>query len=52
MNKIIVPVNEPLLEGNEKKYLLECLKSNYISSSGKYVTKFATGWPRSGFYFV
>jgi perosamine synthetase len=40
MNKIIVPVNEPLLEGNEKKYLLECLKSNYISSSGKYVTKF------------
>jgi perosamine synthetase len=40
MNKIIVPVNEPLLEGNEKKYLLECLKSNYISSSGKYVTRF------------
>ena len=40
MKKIIVPVNEPLLKGNEKKYLLECLKSNYISSSGKYVAKF------------
>jgi len=41
MNKIIkVSVNEPLLRGNEKKYLLDCLKTNYISSNGKYVTKF------------
>jgi perosamine synthetase len=35
-----VPVNEPLLNGNEKKYLLKCLKSNYISSYGEYVLKF------------
>jgi perosamine synthetase len=40
MKKYLVPVNEPLLKGNEKKYLLECLRSNYISSNGQYVTKF------------
>lgn len=40
MNKIKVPVNEPLLSGNEKKYLLQCLKNNFISSYGKYVLKF------------
>lgn len=41
MNKVFkVPVNEPLLKGNEKKYLIDCLKTNYISSTGKYVEKF------------
>ena len=40
MIKLKVPVNEPLLNGNEKKYLLKCLKSNYISSYGEYVLKF------------
>jgi perosamine synthetase len=41
MTKIFkVPVNGPLLKGNEKKYILDCLKTNFISSSGIYVTKF------------
>jgi perosamine synthetase len=40
MHKHKVPVNEPLLKGNEKKYLLDCLKKNYISSYGEYVLKF------------
>ncbi len=39
MNNFI-PVNEPLLDGNEKKYLLECIDSNFISSEGPFVQKF------------
>lgn len=35
-----IPVNEPLLEGNEKKYLLECIESGWISSEGSFVKKF------------
>jgi perosamine synthetase len=37
---MLVPVNEPLLSGNEKKYLLNCLKKNQISSTGSYVELF------------
>ena len=40
MNKIKVPVNEPYLLGNEKKYLLKCLNDGYISSSGQFVKEF------------
>ena len=40
MKKYKVPVNEPYLFGNEKKYLLKCLKDGYISSSGKFVKEF------------
>lgn len=35
-----IPVNEPLLDGNEKKYLLECVETNWISSEGKFVGQF------------
>ena len=35
-----VPVNEPLLDGNEKKYLLKCIEDGWISSEGPYVEKF------------
>lgn len=35
-----VPVNEPLLCGNEKKYLLECIESGWISSEGPFVKRF------------
>ena len=38
--KIKVPVNEPNLVGNEKKYLLKCLSNGFISSSGKFVSDF------------
>ena len=40
MNKYKVPVNETLLKGNEKKYLVKCINDNFISSSGPFVTKF------------
>ena len=32
-----IPVNEPLLSGNEKKYLTECIDSGWISSEGNFV---------------
>jgi perosamine synthetase len=35
-----IPVNEPLLVGNEKKYLLECIESGWISSEGPFVKEF------------
>ncbi len=35
-----VPVNEPLLNGNEKKYLCECIDTGWISSEGPFVREF------------
>lgn len=37
---IIVPVYQPFLEGNEKKYVTECIDSSWISSKGHYVQEF------------
>ena len=36
----MIPVNEPLLDGNEKKYLLECIETGWISSEGPFVKQF------------
>jgi len=36
----MIPVNEPLLDGNEKKYINECIDTNWISSEGPYVKRF------------
>ncbi len=36
----MIPVNQPLLDGNEKKYLLECIETGWISSEGPFVTQF------------
>ncbi len=35
-----IPVNEPLLSGNEKKYLLECIETGWISSEGPFIKQF------------
>lgn len=35
-----ISVLEPLLGGNELQYVTECIKTNWISSQGKYVNKF------------
>jgi len=40
IKKFKIPVNEPHLLGNEKKYLLQCIKDGFISSSGPFVKKF------------
>jgi perosamine synthetase len=46
MNRKFIPVCEPLLEGNEKKYVLEALDSGWISSSGKYIGLFEEAFAR------
>jgi len=35
-----IPVNEPLLNGNEKKYLNECIDTGWISSEGPFIQRF------------
>jgi perosamine synthetase len=35
-----IPVAAPTLDGNEKAYVLDCLESTWISSSGKYLDRF------------
>lgn len=39
MNKFI-PIAVPVLNGNEKKYVNDCLDSTWISSQGKYINMF------------
>jgi perosamine synthetase len=36
----MIPIFEPFLTGNEKKYLMDCIDSTWISSQGKYITEF------------
>jgi len=40
LNKKFIPVCEPFLDGNEKKYVMAALDSGWISSSGRYVLEF------------
>lgn len=35
-----IPVNEPVLDGNERKYLNECIDSGWISSEGPFIREF------------
>lgn len=35
-----IPVNTPLFDGNEKKYLCECIDTGWISSEGPFVKRF------------
>jgi len=36
----MIPVNTPLLDGNEKKYLNECIDTGWISSEGPFIRQF------------
>ncbi len=36
----MIPVNTPLLDGNEEKYLLECVRTGWISSEGPFIKSF------------
>ncbi|MGG4144502.1 DegT/DnrJ/EryC1/StrS family aminotransferase [Paenibacillus algorifonticola] len=35
-----IPLAVPVLNGNEKKYVMDCLETGWISSNGKYVNEF------------
>ncbi|HDZ5026465.1 TPA: aminotransferase LegC [Campylobacter jejuni] len=39
-NKENIPLHEPCFIGNEKKYLLECIDSGFVSSVGEFVSRF------------
>ena len=36
----LIPLHAPVFQGNETKYLEDCIKSTYVSSVGKYVDRF------------
>ncbi len=38
--KRFIPVAAPVLLGNEKQYVMDCLESNWISSNGQYIQRF------------
>jgi len=40
MTKCSIPLYQPDLSGNEKRYVLECLDSTWISSKGKFISEF------------
>ncbi len=42
-----IPVNEPLLNGNEKKYLCECIDTGWISSEGPFVKEFESKFSKT-----
>jgi perosamine synthetase len=39
-----IPVSAPMLNGNEKAYVIDCLDSSWISSAGEYVEKFESSF--------
>lgn len=42
-NRMNVPVNTPVFNGNEKKYLMDCIDTGWISSAGAYIERFEKG---------
>ena len=38
----MIPIYKPFLEGNEKKYINECIDSTWISSQGRFLNDFET----------
>jgi perosamine synthetase len=44
----VIPVNEPLLNGNEAKYLTQCIETGWISSEGPFVQALEEGMAAIG----
>lgn len=42
----MIPVNQPLIAKNASKYVLNCLKTGWISSAGSYIDKFEEEFSR------
>lgn len=40
MRNHFIPISAPVLAGNEKQYVMDCLDSTWISSRGKYIEQF------------
>lgn len=46
VNMYKIPVYQPYLIGNEKKYVSECIDSGWISSKGEFVTRFESDFSK------
>lgn len=40
----MIPVNEPWLGESEERYVLECLRTGWISSAGPFIERFESAW--------
>ena len=40
LTRRIIPVSDPKLDGNELRYVTQCVQSNWISSAGRFVREF------------
>lgn len=40
----MIPVNEPRLNGREVEYVTDCVRSGWVSSSGRFLTDFEDRW--------
>lgn len=40
----IIPVNEPLIGERESEYVMECLRTGWISSAGRFIKLFEEAW--------
>jgi perosamine synthetase len=43
----VIPVYRPDLSGNERRYVLDCLESSWISSNGAYIARFEAEFARA-----
>src|SRR5437867_11506014 len=46
LTRQIIPVSDPRLDGNELRYLTQCVQSNWISSAGRFVREFEDAFAR------
>jgi len=44
--RAVIPVSAPTLGGNEAKYVMDCLETTWISSTGKYLEEFEEAFAR------
>jgi perosamine synthetase len=42
----MIPVNEPLLGERELEYVVECVRTGWISSAGRFIGEFEDAWAR------
>jgi perosamine synthetase len=40
----MIPVNEPFIGENERKYVMECLETGWVSSEGRFIHEFEEKW--------
>ena len=40
----MIPISAPLFAGNELEYVRDCIATGWVSSAGRYVTRFERAW--------